>query len=389
MTKSEASMLTILIVDSSSVHQQEVCTFLRKSHPEASIISADDCHSAEALLSTESIDIVVIDFQDCSEQEKQTFFVTVKTVDYEPSIVVVENTTSEENTFRLYEAGCYRVIKRSPMWLHELDSTMLALIRTRQIANENLLLRSKLTESNMLLEEKNRRLNHFTMTLAHDIRAPLAALAMRLEYILEGYEKEFPEKYKKLMSSGLSSTERLISLVQSLYEHATLGAEATKMERCCLKSIIQNVVSDLALYERDNFEMVVDALPAIWGNNALLYQLLMNLIGNAVKYNDKVEQKIAIRSLGIKQRPLGQFLEIELQDNGPGIRANIREEVFSLFQRGKSDSTTRDGAGIGLATAKHIVELHGGSIEIVDSMDPALGATFHIALPLQSIPASI
>jgi signal transduction histidine kinase len=241
----------------------------------------------------------------------------------------------------------------------------------------------------MLLEQKNERLNYFAMTLAHDLRAPLAALTMKLQYIQEREAGRLSERTDELISSGLASMERLIQFIQSLYEHAKLGAVATTMESCSLESIVADVLRDLDVADSDNCELTVDSMPHVWGSRPLLYQLFMNLVGNSLKYSDKLERRICMEAGGIINRSLGRFFQFELKDNGPGIPAGKQADIFSLFKRGESSLPTIEGAGIGLATAKHIVELHGGSIELVESRETSAesewGANFRIILPLHPV----
>jgi signal transduction histidine kinase len=156
-----------------------------------------------------------------------------------------------------------------------------------------------------------------------------------------------------------------------------------------LESIVDEVVRDLNVADTDTFEITIDSLPDIWGSRPLLYQLFMNLVGNSLKYSDKLEQRICIEAQGIIDRSLGRFFQFEVKDNGPGIPRAARGDIFSLFKRGETSPATIEGAGIGLATAKHIVELHGGSIELVETPETSAelewGANFRIVLPLHPV----
>lgn len=379
----------LIVVDPSEESSESIATVLQESFPQYGVHHVDSLRESEQLLSRIIADVVIIDVTSASQEERLHFFIRAKTADHEPSIIVLGADIPEEELRGLYHAGCYRVISRRSGWPYELKSAIRSVMRSRRISAENAMLRCQLTEANMLLEQKNERLNHFAMTLAHDIRAPLAALNMKLQYVQEKEVGRLSERTDNLISSGIASTERLIQFVQSLYEHAKLGAVATTMESCSLESIVGEVARDLDVADTDTFEITIDSLPDIWGSRPLLYQLFMNLVGNSLKYSDKPEQRIYIEACGIIDRSLGRFFQFEVKDNGPGIPRSARADIFSLFKRGETSPATIEGAGIGLATTKHIVELHGGSIELVETPETSAefewGANFRIVLPLHPV----
>lgn len=383
------SIQNLIVVDPSEENSGSIAVVLQEYFPQYAIHHVDSLLESEQLLSQIIADVVVVDLTSVPLEERTPFFVRVKTFDHEPSIITLGTGFPDEELHRLYHAGCHRVIPRRDGWHHELESAIRSVIRSRRIDAENTMLRCQLTEANMLLEQKNERLNYFAMTLAHDLRAPLAALTMKLQYIQEREAGRLSERTDELISSGLASMERLIQFIQSLYEHAKLGAVATTMESCSLESIVADVLRDLDVADSDNCEITVDSMPHVWGSRPLLYQLFMNLVGNSLKYSDKLERRICMEAGGIINRSLGRFFQFELKDNGPGIPAGKQADIFSLFKRGESSLPTIEGAGIGLATAKHIVELHGGSIELVESRETSAesewGANFRIILPLHPV----
>jgi len=379
----------LIVYDPVEESSESIAAILRERFPQYTIHQVESLRESERLLSRILADVFVFDVTSVTHEERLHFFIRAKTADHEPSLIALGTEIPEEELHALYQAGCYRVISRRVGWSYELQSAIRSVIRSRRIATENSLLRCQLTEANMLLEQKNERLNHFAMTLAHDLRAPLAALTMKLQYIQEKEAGGLSERTDDLISSGLASTERLIRFVQSLYEHAKLGAVATTMESCSLESVIGEVVRDLNVADTDTFEITIDSLPDVWGSRPLLYQLFMNLVGNSLKYSDKSEQRISIEAGGIIQRSLGRFFQFEVKDNGPGIPRDARDDIFSLFKRGEKSLPTIEGAGIGLATVKHIVELHGGSVELVEAPETRAesewGANFRIILPLHPV----
>ncbi len=233
--------------------------------------------------------------------------------------------------------------------------------RLRKLQAENERLVAKLTEANQLLEEKNKKLDEFTATVAHDIRGPLGGMVMKLQYVLDTFD--LPERAVIILKKALGSGERLTHVVQGMYELAKLGAKATKMEFVDLNIVLGQLVSDLSLDEEANIEIEIGALPKVWGNQSLLSRLFSNLITNAVKHNDKSKVKISINERFRVERSLASFVEIEVKDNGPGVPVELRELIFSPFFR----ASQTEGLGLGLSVVKKIIDLHFGEIKIDDS----------------------
>jgi signal transduction histidine kinase len=119
---------------------------------------------------------------------------------------------------------------------------------------------------------------------------------------------------------------------------------------------------------------VATDLPHGFGDEQRLSQVLLNLVGNAIKFTDRGEVRVAVCTEG-------QFL-ISVRDTGPGIPPEERDRIFEKFHQIDASSTrTKGGTGLGLAIAKQIVEMHGGSIWVESTLGE--GAVFHLKLPVQ------
>jgi signal transduction histidine kinase len=243
--------------------------------------------------------------------------------------------------------------------------------RLRKLQAENERLVAKLTEANQLLEEKNKKLDEFTATVAHDIRGPLGGIVMKLQYVLDTFE--LPERVNIILKKALGSGERLTHVVQGMYELAKIGAKAATMEFVDLNRLLKEMVSDLSLDEVNNLELEIGELPKVWGNQTLLSRMFHNLISNAIKHNDKERVRITIKERARFERSLASFVEIEIKDNGPGIPKELREQIFSPFFR----ASKTEGLGLGLSVVKKIVDLHFGNISIDDS--------FIVSLPTERL----
>ena len=121
---------------------------------------------------------------------------------------------------------------------------------------------------------------------------------------------------------------------------------------------------------------VKDGLPIGYGDERRLTQVLLNLVGNAIKFTDKGE-------VAIEAKATDGLFELSVRDTGPGISPEHQQRIFEEFQQ-VDDSTTRQkgGTGLGLAISKRIVELHGGAIRVASKM--GVGSTFFVTLPVRA-----
>jgi signal transduction histidine kinase len=121
---------------------------------------------------------------------------------------------------------------------------------------------------------------------------------------------------------------------------------------------------------------IADGMPLGRGDERRITQVLLNLVGNAIKFTDRGFVEIGA---GVAEH--GRF-ELVVRDTGPGIAAEHRGRIFEAFQQ-VDDSTTREkgGTGLGLAISRRIVEMHGGAMA-VESM-PGEGSTFRVVLPIR------
>lgn len=373
----------ILLVDPHHEDLSSAGSSLSKFFPSADVKTAADILEFQKSISESEFDIVVLDTDLSHEVSMIELMTQLKTEDYEPSVVIISRNPDPNHLNELYKSGCHRCIVKDGKWVEELGAAVDYLIRWRKAERENLLLRAKLTEANMLLQEKNKRLDEFSATVAHDIRGPLASVAMRLDFILDSYRDKIDEKLRILLERALQSTERLTDLVQAMYEYAKLGSKANRFEPVELGKLIEQVLMDMPFEESLDIQVELGEMPVVWGNADLLRGVFINLINNAVKYNDKASIKLKFQYEGIKQRVLAPFALISIEDNGSGMSAEDLEHIFSMFVRGNRAEDFSAGTGVGLAVVKRVIELHFGEISV--KSEPGQGTTFLLSLPLEKL----
>ena len=238
-------------------------------------------------------------------------------------------------------------------------------------------------EELMMLNDKNKRLDEFCQTVAHDIRGPLGGLIMRLEYLNDKFDNITKERIKDIITTSLGVCERLVSQVQAMYEFAKLGKEASNMEFFDLNELINALIEDLNFSNNKNIKIEIDKFPKTYGSKELVKRLFLNLITNAIKYNDKEEKSIKIGFNGEENLSAGTFAKIYVKDNGNGISKEDLGNVFKLFNRASENNSKKEGLGVGLTVVERVIELHLGKINIESEIGK--GTYFKFLLPIEKI----
>lgn len=356
---------------------------LRDREYPAIVTSVSEIHTATQALEEEAFDIIVFDC-DLERLGGADFFRQLLLVPSDLRSIAILKDPSVNQVQSLQAAGCSICVSRDRGWKKDVASHVVRLSRKKRAEINSEVQMAKQIEISKFLGEKNRRLEEFSMTVAHDIRGPLGGIAMNLEYVMDTYGDNLPNRCKDLIEKALRSSERLTGLVQEMYHYARLGSQATRMGEVSLENLVSEVIADLReAHQSQKIEFRLSELPVVWGNKDLLRQVFLNLISNAIKYNDKEEVLIQIINDDEQVRMLGRYQLISISDNGPGIKEQERESIFSMYKRGEQSNRAEDGLGVGLAIVKRIIELHLGSIEV--DTHPGQGTKFRIALPAEQV----
>lgn len=230
------------------------------------------------------------------------------------------------------------------------------------------------------LEELEQAKSEFVFTVAHELKAPVAAIQSILRVLLEGYAGEIYDKQKELIGRA---EKRLINLQSLIRDLLALGAlkgalPDLKKTEVILNAVIKRIIETITPEaEEKKIALLVDlpdTLVTIKGNEEDFERLVSNLLENAVKYTPpqgKVQLKL---SLGNHE------LQIIVTDNGIGIPPEALPRIFDEFYRAKNaKELNQEGTGLGLSLVKHIVERYGGKIEVHSKL--GAGSTFKVILP--------
>ncbi|WP_294947874.1 ATP-binding protein [uncultured Microbacterium sp.] len=227
------------------------------------------------------------------------------------------------------------------------------------------------------LERSNDQLAHFAGQISHDLRNPLTALMGQIDLALDGLDDGDGSRTTHALRRADAAAARMNVMITELLAYARVGGAEARRERAALGAITEGVIADLerAVAAFDARVTVrIDPDDAIVCDPALIAVLLQNLLANALKFAASAGVAPVVE-LDAQKGPTGWTITVD--DNGPGVAAELRDRVFGVMERG--DAGDVPGLGLGLATSRRIAQAHGGRIAIEDA---ALGgARLRVSLP--------
>jgi signal transduction histidine kinase len=238
------------------------------------------------------------------------------------------------------------------------------------------------------VEEKGQQLaiasehkSQFFANMSHELRTPLNAVLGYTELIVDGLYGDIPDKAKEVLDRVQVNGRHLLGLINDVLDLSKLEAGQLKLslEDYSMKSVVDSVVATTgSLAQSKGLGLkatVTDNLPPGLGDERRLTQVLLNLVGNAIKFTDTGEVEIRASASN------GSF-SVAVRDTGPGIAPQDQRRIFEDFQQVDNSSTRyKGGTGLGLAISRRFVEMHGGSLTVESAL--GTGSTFHLSIPVR------
>ncbi|MGB7097923.1 MAG: GAF domain-containing sensor histidine kinase, partial [Xanthobacteraceae bacterium] len=248
------------------------------------------------------------------------------------------------------------------------------------LAIQNARLFHEIEDKGRELEIASRHKSQFLANMSHELRTPLNAILGYTELILDEIYGEVPEKMRGVLERVQTNGKHLLGLINDVLDLSKIeaGQLTLSLSEYSLANLVHGVYAAVEpLAAKKNLALttkIAPSLPAGHGDERRLSQVLLNLVGNAIKFTDKGEVAIEASLTD------GSF-RLAVRDSGPGIAAADQVKIFEEFQQVDNTLTKqKGGTGLGLAISKRIVEMHGGRI-VVDS-ELGKGSTFTIKLPV-------
>jgi two-component system, sensor histidine kinase and response regulator len=229
------------------------------------------------------------------------------------------------------------------------------------------------------LELANGALRHFTQAASHDLGAPLRSVRSFLEALSHEVGDSLDVQARDYLDRSRRASQRMDALLGSLRAYARLARPPAHVDVDC-RAVVELVEADLSdAIAAASAKLAVAELPSVRGDRDRIYQLFLNLIGNAIKYR-KPSEAPCVRVSAERRDERWLFC---VEDNGIGVDARYTSAVFEVFSRLQQDGKV-DGSGLGLAICQQIVEQHGGKIWLESEL--GRGSRFYFSLP--ALPAA-
>jgi len=222
--------------------------------------------------------------------------------------------------------------------------------------------------------------SQFLANMSHELRTPLNAILGYAELLVDGIYGQLAERPRGVLQRIQNNGKHLLALINDVLDLAKIeaGQLTLTIEDYSLPEVVKSVVTatePLATSKGLRFTTALQSnMPTAHGDARRVLQVLLNLVGNAIKFTDDGE--VEIRAAADKR----QFV-LTVRDTGPGIAETDQERIFGEFQQIDNSNTRKQGGtGLGLAISKRMVEMQGGTISVVSALGQ--GSTFRVVLPV-------
>ena len=276
-----------------------------------------------------------------------------------------------------YAMGTLCVVDHQPRELSEKQLETLEAL-SHQVVSQ-LELRKKiiqLKKVNRDMDLLNKNLSEFSYRLSHDLKSSIRGIHSLTRFLIEDYQSKIDSRGVEYLNSISTRTNKLEVLIEGVMKYSKGTLKRPDLtNKIDITDLIEEVIADCNV--PDNFTISYPKDHRIIHHfKTGFYQILYNLVSNAVNFNDKENGRVSIT---FEEAKRGYSLIVS--DNGPGIPEMHHNKVFELFYIIESRKNSKSGAGVGLSTVRSIVEKLNGTIEIQDTASTAVGVSFVISIP--------
>ncbi|HEY9286734.1 MAG TPA: GAF domain-containing sensor histidine kinase [Candidatus Dormibacteraeota bacterium] len=246
---------------------------------------------------------------------------------------------------------------------------------------------ARMTALNSELQRANQHKAEFLANMSHELRTPLNSILGFSQLLLEGDGGDLSGEQRQDVDIIAQNGRHLLSLINDLLDISKLEAGKAQLHRgeVAVETLISECVESVSsLAKTKKLELttaVADNVGRVFADGPKLKQVLLNLLGNAIKFTEH-------GSVRVSAERQGADLRITVRDTGIGVPAEDSERIFESFTQGKSGMSGKyQGTGLGLAICRRLVEMHGGRIWVKSV--PGQGSTFSFTIPQRAVPEAI
>jgi len=260
-----------------------------------------------------------------------------------------------------------------------LDTTIVPFLNEGGIPYQYMAIRSEITQrkdAEDQLQAINKELESFSYSVSHDLRTPLRAVNSYAQMLSEDYSPKLDEEAKRLIDNIKYNATKMGMLIDDLLAFSRLGRKEIQKSNIDMNELTKEVLIGMNKSKSiaQSAEIKIGKLHSAKADYSLLYQVMLNLISNAVKYSSKKEHPLVEI---FSEEKNGEII-FSVKDNGVGFDMRFVHKLFGIFQR-LHKSKDFEGTGVGLAIVHRIISKHGGKVWAEGELNN--GASFYITLP--------
>ena len=241
------------------------------------------------------------------------------------------------------------------------------------ILKMNVELEERVRERTAELQETNKALEAFSYSVSHDLRAPLRTITGFINIIDKEYAQGFEPGLKELFTLISNGGKRMNVIITDLLTLAKNETEKLQISEVDMNKLFSKVWNDFMLDKPHHAVIELAALPSIWADSSMMEQVIVNLLGNSIKYSSKKEKPCI--QVGCYENPAG--ITFFIRDNGAGFDMKNYDRLFGAFQR-LHNMSEFEGTGVGLTLVKRIIEKHEGRVWAESQVNE--GSVFYFTL---------
>ncbi|HEY9625861.1 MAG TPA: hybrid sensor histidine kinase/response regulator [Coleofasciculaceae cyanobacterium] len=370
-------ILKILIVDDDEVDRMALRRLLKMAGVQIEAVEACDCGVAIAALKEQPFDCAFVDYR-LPDMDGLELVQLLRRDNIKIPLIILTGQGDEQIAVELMKAGASDYIAKGRLSPEALAQVLRNAVRVYQA---EMLAASAERQKEQLARQRE----DFVSRLTHDLRTPLVAADRTLNLFQDGAFGEPTSDMQDILTVMIRSNKNLLHMVNTIlevYRHDA-GRKTMSFEPCELRNMIEEVIEELRpLIQEQDLKISVD-FPAqskgvIAADCMEIRRLLVNLIGNAIKFTDR--GSITVRLSEVEATgaadPSTKAAVIEVEDTGAGISP---EDQATLFDRFRQGNHKRSGSGLGMYLSRRIVEAHNGTIAVKSALGQ--GSRFIVRLP--------
>jgi signal transduction histidine kinase len=379
-----AETLRILIVDDDRVDRLAVKRLLLQSGFTIEVTECDDQRSASEAVKQAAFDCVLLDYH-LPGTDGLAVLRELRNGGNPVPVVALTGQGDEEVAVELMKAGAADYLNKNALTAERLERSLRYALALHRAEEERRQLLEREQQARLQAQAANRAKDEFLATLSHELRTPLNAILGWSRLLASGHLDE--PTSRRAIEIIERNTRLQAQLIEDLLDISRIITGKLRLEfrAVDVRSILEGAVDSVrpaADAKRIRLECDIDGAHAIMCDPARMQQVVWNLLSNAIKFTPE-QGRVTLQAA----RSNGTVL-ITVTDTGVGIAPEFLPYVFDRFRQ-QDAATTRahGGLGLGLSIVRHLVELHGGTVE-AQSEGAGRGATFEISVPVAPLPVA-